>query len=155
MASDPGDTLEELAARLRKVEKIVDELDTAVAEKTITGPRPKVPTEPRYPAVEPWVRDHFTAMYIRPLGGVYRWCAQWWDHAEAISRLEALWRCWEVARLDPIGMSAWYRDHLDHHLPILLGATGPFSRCTPERHEPPTQPLPTTPAPEGWWKPST
>ena len=57
-------------------------------------------------------------MYRRALDGTQRtWCPEWWRHAEAPSRLEALWRAWEHLRLDPAtGMSVWFRDHADHHM---------------------------------------
>jgi len=107
--------------------------------------------QPRYPSLEEWVVDYFGPMFSRPLSPALRWCACWWDHAEAISRLEALWRTWEVARLDPLrGMAVWYRDHLDAQLPVLLSAAGPFAQCAPDRHAP-TRPLPTTAAPDGYW----
>ncbi len=107
--------------------------------------------QPRYPGLEEWVVDYFTPMFSRPLSPSLRWCASWWHHAEAISRLEALWRTWEVARLDPLrGMAVWYRDHLDTQLPVLLSATGPFAQCAPDRHAA-TRPLPTTAAPDGYW----
>ena len=78
-------------------------------------------------------------MYRRPLGGEYRWCAQWWRHAEAITRLTALWQSWEAMRLQPgTGMISWLRDHLDHQLPVLLGRGGPFAACSRGRaHRPP------------------
>ena len=65
-------------------------------------------------------------MYRRPLGGEFRWCPQWWRHAEAITRLTALWQSWEAMRLQPgTGTANWLRDHLDHQLPVLLGRSGP------------------------------
>ncbi len=107
--------------------------------------------QPRYPSLEEWVVGYFAPMFSRPLSPTLRWCACWWDHAEAISRLEALWRTWEVARLDPLrGMAVWYRDHLDGQLPVLLSAAGPFAQCAPDRHAA-TRPLPTTAAPDGHW----
>ncbi len=109
------------------------------------------PFEPMYPSLEQWVVDHFAPMYARPINPTTRWCAEWWDHAEAISRLEALRRSWEVARLDELrGMAEWYRDFLDSQLAVLLSPSGPFASCTPDRHSP-TKPLPTNPAPEGYW----
>jgi len=107
--------------------------------------------EPAYGCVEDWVLGYFVPMFRRTLGGEYRWCARWWQHAEAISRLFALWHAWEVHRLDPgTGISAWYRDHLDHHLPVLLGARGPFYQCSEEVHREPHQAEVLT-APDGWW----
>lgn len=65
-------------------------------------------------------------------------------------RFEALWRTWEQARLEPVtGMATWLREHLDHHVPILLGPQGPFALCEPGRHEDmpprPVDPLPQDP----------
>jgi hypothetical protein len=55
-----------------------------------------------YPNVAVFVSDKLATTYRRQLnvGGGVTWCPQWWKHAEAISRLEALWRAWEcvVAR---------------------------------------------------------
>ena len=80
-----------------------------------------------YTAVEDWVTDYFLPMFRRTLGGEYRWCAQWWQHGEAISRLTALWHAWEVLRLQPgTGIATWYRDYLDQQLPILMGAARAF-----------------------------
>lgn len=157
---------DELAARLTRVEARLDELDDS--ELTINlassagakpdmegiasaghGPEDKV--EPAYPDVERWVSEHFAPMYARPLGGEFRWCPSWWKHAEAISRLEALWRSWETLRLDPgLGMATWYRDHLDSQLTVLLGNRGPFALCSPDRHES-MKALPVEPATEGYW----
>ena len=96
--------------------------------------------QPVYSSVEEWVTSHFLPMFRRPLGGEYRWCAQWWRHAEAITRLTALWHTWEALRLQPgTGMATWLRDHLDHQLPVLLGRTGPFSMCSEDEHIDPRQ----------------
>lgn len=109
------------------------------------------PIEPSHRSLEEWVTGYFTPTYSRPTSPTLRWCVQWWDHAEAISRLEALWRSFEVARLDGLrGMAMWYRDFLDSQLAVLTATTGPFAQCTPDRHAP-TSPLPTAPAPAGYW----
>lgn len=92
--------------------------------------------EPVFPSVEAWVTGHFVPIYRRALGGEFRWCAQWWLHAEAIIRLTALWHSWEVMRLQPgTGIAVWLRDHLDHQLPVLLGRSGPFSACSETEHD--------------------
>jgi hypothetical protein len=148
-------TLEDLAAQVRALTVAVDELDPhpqpapdGAADRLSDA---KSPPRTYFPDLESWVLGYFTPSFGRTLGGELRWCPAWWDHVEAISRLEALWRAWEQLRLDPqLGMASWYRDHLDHHLPILLGSRGPFARCTPDRHEP-DHPLPTRAAPGGWW----
>ncbi|WP_243400462.1 DUF4913 domain-containing protein [Arthrobacter sp. Bz4] len=47
-------------------------------------------------------------------------------------------------------MSSWWREHADHHMPILLSTDGPFKGCTPEKgHNPRLDPLPCAPAPAG------
>jgi len=109
------------------------------------------PRQPVYPGVTEWVTYQFLPMFRRPLGGEFRWCARWWEHAEAITRLTALWHSWEKLRLEPAtGMATWLRDHLDHQLPILLGRTGPFAQCTEDEHLPPRQAT-AEDAPRGWW----
>jgi hypothetical protein len=115
------------------------------------GPDGTSAPEPVYACAEDWVTDYFVPMFRRTLGGEYRWCAQWWQHSEAISRFNALWHSWEVLRLQPgTGMGSWYRDYLDHQLPVLLGARGPFYQCSEDSHREPHEPV-TKPAPEGWW----
>ena len=107
--------------------------------------------QPVYQGVEDWVTGQFLPMFKRPLGGEYRWCAQWWQHAEAITRLTALWHAWETLRLQPgTGMASWLRDHLDHHLPLLLGRGGPFAQCSEDEHIDPREAR-TGLAPPGWW----
>jgi hypothetical protein len=82
-----------------------------------------------------WVEEYFLPTFRRPLGGELRWCAWWWRHDEAETRLTALWYTWERARLDPgPGMAGWLRNHLDPQLPVLLGARGPFYQCGEDRH---------------------
>nr|WP_246168731.1 DUF4913 domain-containing protein [Arthrobacter luteolus] len=39
-----------------------------------------------------------------------------------------MWRSWEHLRQDPsTGMSAWWRDHADHHMSALMDPQGPFN----------------------------
>ena len=93
----------------------------------------------------------FVPMFRRPLGGEYRWCCQWWRHAEAITRLTALWHSWEALRLEPgTGMATWLRDHLDHQLTVLLGRGGPFAQCSEDEHIEPREAM-SQDAPPGWW----
>lgn len=107
--------------------------------------------DPLYGSVQDWVTAHFLPMYRRPIGGEFRWCPQWWRHAEAITRLTALWQSWEAMRLQPgTGTANWLRDHLDHQLPILLGRSGPFAQCSPDEHIEP-RPAAAEPPPPGWW----
>lgn len=90
-------------------------------------------------------------------GGGCTWCPEWWRHAEAISRLEALWRAWEHLRLDAAtGISLWFRDHADPHMAMLLDADGPFKRCSPTKgHGRELDPLPLREPPAGLFAPNT
>ena len=111
---------------------------------------------PYFATLEDWVISAFAPVYARRTTPTFRWCGEWWRHPEALGRLEALWRAWESLRLDPmLGMGTWYRDHLDHQLPILTSSAGPFADCDPSRHFPPeTDRLAHTPAPIDWWPPA-
>ena len=148
----------ETDARLALLEAAVEEFDFVTAggmvASPVTSPTGDAATGGlRYPSLEAWVVGHFTRVYTRRHGGPMRWCRQWWQHAEAITRLEALWRSWETLRHEPLGMDAWLRERLDHHLPQLMSAAGPFAACTPDKHTDPGE-LATTPVPAGWWQPA-
>ena len=62
------------------------------------------------------------------------WCPEWWRHPEAAVRLTALWRGFEQRRTEPgDSMSAWMRDHLEHHMRILNDPAGPLKGCSDDR----------------------
>ena len=109
-------------------------------------------SQPLYPDVETWVRDYLAPIIARPQTHSVAWCPEWWRHAEAIARLEALWRAWEYLRLDgTTGPSVWWRDHLEPHLTVLCDVErSPFADCH-NGHKDTLEPLPVEPAPPGWW----
>ncbi|MGB7980679.1 MAG: DUF4913 domain-containing protein, partial [Candidatus Nanopelagicales bacterium] len=77
-----------------------------------------------------------------------RWCTQWYEHPEARWRLTALWQDYERTWTKPdSGVTLYARTSLAHHLGELFSPTGPFSSCSPERHEP-IRTLPRTTWPE-------
>lgn len=82
-----------------------------------------------YGSVDEFVREYLRHVYRRRIDGRNRvWAARWWEHDEAVIRLEALWRAWEHLRLDPAtGMSVWLRDHADYHMAVLMDESGPFA----------------------------
>ena len=93
------------------------------------------PIMPFFGSLLEFVVEHFGPVYARNTSPTVRWCASWWDHAEAIYRLEALWRTWELYRLEPrLGIASWLRDYLDPQLSQLTSPTGPFASCTEDRH---------------------
>lgn len=115
------------------------------------------PPELYYPTLEEFVHVYLAATYRRHIddGRNRSWCPQWWRHAEAISRLEAMWRSFEHLRLDPTtGTSVWFRDHADPHMAVLLDPDGPFKHCGPEKgHSPRLEPLPVERPPVGMFVP--
>ena len=97
---------------------------------------------------------NFVQRYLAPgtdtrLGGPVVWCPRWWEHPAAVMRLNALWRSWEVLRLQPGGVSTWWVQHYDPHMRALLDADrGPFYRCH-KTHTPATA-LRTEAPPPDW-----
>lgn len=79
--------------------------------------------------VDEFVREYLRHVYQRRIDGRNRcWPAQWWRSAEAVVRLESLWRAWENLRNDAgTGVSIWFRDHADHHMAVLMDPAGPFA----------------------------
>lgn len=146
--------LDRAESELEVVTELVGVLITSSGLRTDgSGTAPGPPGQgPPYSSVADWVTGHFAAVYSRPVSPTTRWCPRWWDHAEAVSRLEALWRTWEAARADPVrGIADWYRD-LDAQLAVLTSPIGPFAQCTPDRHAG-ARPLPLIPVPDGHFDP--
>jgi hypothetical protein len=108
-----------------------------------------------YLTLAEWVQEWLLPVYRRSVLGHDRvWCPQWWRHAEAVARLESLWRAWEHLRQDPAtGLSVWFRDHADHHMTVLLDADGPLKGCDGQHCEHPLARLPHDPPPEGMFEP--
>ena len=92
--------------------------------------------------------QYLAPMWTRNLdSSEFCWCAQWWRHLEGVTRLDAMWRSWELMRLDAAtGMSSWLRDVADHHMGVLTSPLGPFAYCTDD-HADRLQGLPAQPAP--------
>lgn len=109
------------------------------------------PPEPLFPNVFTFVVEHLAHVYEREAAkmSMFRWCSRWYEHPEAVSRLEGLWQAFEALRLDPtLGTSTWWRDHADPAMTALSGGQGPFRQCTPESHVA-SSALPTVGLPEG------
>jgi Domain of unknown function (DUF4913) len=89
------------------------------------------PPEPGFSNCATWVAKWLCPNLEREIKRTFEWCPQWWDHPEAVQRLEALWRAWEFLRLEPgTGMSTWWVDHADAHLALLCNPDiGPFGHC--------------------------
>src|SRR5664280_1675862 len=92
--ADAGQPTDTWAAALRAATR--RSVATALADSLAPPPAPPTPQPPQYTLTE-WVEHIYANTFIRRLGQTQRWCASWWAHAEAIVRLEALWRTWEAA----------------------------------------------------------
>lgn len=98
-----------------------------------------------FPTATEWLEQYLLPNYVRR-PGTHRWCAQWWAHPEAVTRIEALWQSWESLRWDgPTGLAVWWKDYCDPHMAVLLSPEGPFFDCA-RGHTMPA-PFPADPRP--------
>lgn len=117
------------------------------------GMEPEPAPEPKlfYGSADEFVRERLRYMYSRRVGpgnSMFRWSARWWEHPEALARIDALWRAWEHLRLDgATGSSAWWIEHADHHMPILMSPEGPFAKSEDSNRA--GEPLPYEAPPAG------
>ncbi|NED90433.1 DUF4913 domain-containing protein, partial [Streptomyces sp. SID11233] len=84
-------------------------------------------------ALSDWVHYLLLPVYGREISANRPWCAQWYEHPEAVARLHALWLAWQQLTDTEAGLSGpstWHRDHLDHTLAHLRAPDGPFAACT-------------------------
>ncbi len=103
-----------------------------------------------YPNCAAWLEGFLLPNYRRD-PGTYRWCRTWWEHAEAISRIEALWQAWEAMRHDgATGMAVWWVNYADPILRTLTAPDGPFFACG-RGHTVPEK-LPAQETPEGLFR---
>lgn len=93
--------------------------------------------------------------YRRTIGlpgkGEFVWRGDWWRVEEASCRIEAMWRSWEAARLDPTGMSGWWLSVADPHVAQLMAPTGPFLDSQDKNRR--GEPLPYKRPPHGMFPP--
>ncbi|MEV4125098.1 DUF4913 domain-containing protein [Nocardia sp. NPDC049707] len=99
-----------------------------------------------YTNVVEFVENYLSVVYRRQVTDISEtvWCPEWWKHAEAVARLDALWRAWEHYRLEPsTGLSVWFLDHADPHMTKLFDPRGPFKYCSVRNgHKDMLSPLP-------------
>lgn len=142
-AQEDAATLEDITRRLADLEQFVAgtyaELAAASGDAT---PDSVVAAPPELDiiALDEWVRTALLPLYRRYVGqqgGQTRWCAQWWEHSEAVGRLHALMLAARELMTAGTGPSVWWSQHADWHMPKLLAADGPFAECTPTKHTSP------------------
>ncbi|MEU8030694.1 DUF4913 domain-containing protein [Streptomyces sp. NPDC049099] len=106
--------------------------------------------KPVYGDLESWLRKHLSQVIRRRFGGSLTWCSQWYRHAEAVSRLNAMWQEWEKAVVEDT-MSTWWLYHCDPHLNMLMSKdSGPFMACKPDEHRQ-LEPLPLADSDPDLW----
>ncbi|SDB94921.1 protein of unknown function [Raineyella antarctica] len=100
---------------------VTDDLEQAAA----ADDRPML-----YATSADWLTGYLLPMWRR--GPEARWCTKWWLHAEAYTRIEALWRTWEALRYEgPLGIATWLLTYADPLMHQLTAPTGPFRKCHP------------------------
>lgn len=134
-------------------EEVLEQLEAEAAEAAsvaLAGSGGDETPRLYYGSTDEFVREYLRYVYQRKIDcRTTFWSPRWWASAEAVARLEALWRAWEHLRLDPAtGPSVWWRDHADPHMRSLMDSTGPFSKETDVRVQV-TDPLPYEAPPEG------
>jgi hypothetical protein len=128
---DADDQLAELA-RIVETLRIECDEDRALLEELhlamAAGTR-RSPVTRAYPDWISWV-DRWLGVRISRSPQRHRWCHHYAEHPEVADRLEALWYAWETAWPDPTARLAWFRDGLDHQLPIITADDGPLRDCS-------------------------
>ncbi len=140
---------------MAKVRRVMHALSKAPSS---TGHSPRRTAETRYADLESWVHEFFVLTFTSHARRK-QWCGHWWDHPEAVLRLDVLWRTWETEAQRPERMSAWLREHLDPALAGIFHPQGPFADCRDGVHRR-VDALPTVPPPPAlaeleprhWWE---
>ncbi len=141
--------LEMLAEAIDAVETTFRALPAAAATPAATAqpdtedPGATAATTFDFTVLYTWVHIHVATITERKVskgssesGTAVRWCTQWYEHNDAITRLEALRRAWEEHVVQPgAAMSSWYLHHFDPHISLLTSAGGPFFQCSPGHHQ--------------------
>lgn len=87
---------------------------------------------------EQFFDDFLAPLFSRNLTehGHHRWCLKWTEHMEATEVVDALWRSWEIYRLDvELGKAIWMRDFAYPLMTRLFDPTGTFTECNMQTHE--------------------
>lgn len=112
--------------------------DLDQAKTTAPTAEPEEAPKQRFASLPVFVEEYVVPNWIHKLGESYAgvWCTKWWEHTEAITRLEATWEAFEVMRLQPPpSLSTWIRDHLDVHMRALTAPHGVFHGCNAREND--------------------
>ena len=146
------DDIEVYVTQTAQLARAAAEHATSTATATTTIDNTKAAEGVDMRILVPWVENNITTLVARKVpttDGAPRWCAQWWDHAEAIARLEAARQAWTALSTTGGTGLVTYFDYLDRIvLAVLTSDTGPFARCGPRQHTPDRALGHITPPPE-------
>lgn len=114
--------------------------ETDTTEAPATGPSGPEPLNMDTLAdwIEQFLGGWFQRKWASPSAenGV-RWCGQWFDHPEVISKLWALRLAWVEYSAQPgSALAVFYRDFFNPIMRELTDPAGPLGGCTPDRHKP-------------------
>jgi hypothetical protein len=124
------------ATRRRIDAQLLLDLDTAIAdavelEEAAAAEPPKLVYANRYQFFTRYLAELYRREVTATAGITKKWCQWWFLHDEAVAVVDALWRSFEVLRLDPgTGWSVWKKDHADHHMNVLFDPEGTFKHCS-------------------------
>ncbi|GAB3868515.1 hypothetical protein GCM10028801_44560 [Nocardioides maradonensis] len=136
-----GRKLERAEHKLETAARRVDAETEALMRALSTPAQPDPEPEPaRFATVDLFVEKFVLPNWVHKyVAERVRWCDHWWEHAEAITRLEAIWEAFELMRLQPApSFSTWLRDHFDVHMRTLTDPDGVFHKCDMKKVDPKT-----------------
>ncbi|MFJ4633962.1 DUF4913 domain-containing protein [Streptomyces sp. NPDC088847] len=84
-----------------------------------------------------WVHYLMIPVYAGETTSSQPWCPRWWEHADAVAYLYALWMAWQEltdANGGLTGPGMWHRDFLTPTMVYLRNPSGPFAGCKPGAH---------------------
>lgn len=146
----PVESLDDLTAGYSQLAERVEALEsTLTARAPAPGAGSGEQLELAYSCLADWVEEWWVWHVVREYehGSRWAWCARWWAHAEAVSRLRGLWHLWEAQRDEWGGLQVWWA-HADGQIPVLLGADGPFRHCKGTQRHRTEEPLEVESPPE-------
>ena len=128
----------DLTERVTLLEARLTELEDALDPEHLSD------TSARYPHAPPTTMhdlEDFVVAFVmqtmeRSLDSAERWCAQWYRHPEAVTRLRLVYETYRVAQAGSAHeFVRWLTGVFEPQLAALLDPRGPFARCSPHRHE--------------------
>lgn len=139
----------------RQLDQLATRIAAEQAKALATGRSGPAPT-PQYPTLEEFCTDFLFEIYACNLESTTaKWCPDWWKHAAALYRIEALWRSHEYHRHEGLtGIANWLTSHADPIMRTLMDPDGPFTFCHAikghQHNGDAVAPLTHTPMPPNW-----